>query len=135
MQQGSKLRTFMQLVSWAAHQLEKGSLPSVCTSSMALSTYVLLKQQIDDLAQLVDPAQQAQNAAEAATRIADLEVKSVARIADLELKVASAPRSGPLPSRCSPHSREWKQAWQPRTPGSRRSRLVRSAASSHEFNL
>ena len=59
-----------------------------------VTTYVLLKQQIDDLAQLVDPARQAQNAAEAATRIADLDVKSVARIADLELKVASAAEIG-----------------------------------------
>ena len=42
----------------------------------------------------MDPAQQAQNAAEAATRIADLDVKSVARIADLELKVASAAEIG-----------------------------------------
>ena len=42
----------------------------------------------------MDPAQQAQNAAEAAARIADLEVKSVARIADLELKVASAAEIG-----------------------------------------
>ena len=40
-----------------------------------VTTYVLLKNQIDDLAALVDPAQQAQNAAEAAARIADLESK------------------------------------------------------------
>ena len=59
-----------------------------------VTTYVLLKNQIDDLAALVDPAQQAQNAAEAAARIADLEVKSVARIADIESKVASAAEIG-----------------------------------------
>ena len=41
----------------------------------SVTTYVLLKNQIDDLAALVDPAQQAQNAAEAAARIADLESK------------------------------------------------------------
>ena len=43
------------------------------------ATYLLLEQQIrlgiDGLAQLVDPARQAQNAAEAAARIADLEAK------------------------------------------------------------
>ena len=93
-EENNAARQQVKNVSWAAHQLEKGSLPSVCTSSMALSTYVLLKQQIDDLAQLVDPAQQAQNAAEAATRIADLEVNSVARIADIESKVASAAEIG-----------------------------------------
>ena len=58
------------------------------------AAYILLKNQIDDLAALVDPAQQAQNAAEAAARIAELEVKSVARIADIESKVASAAEIG-----------------------------------------
>ena len=59
-----------------------------------LGVFALLDHKLDGLAALVDPAQQAQNAAEAAARIADLEVKSVARIADLELKVASAAEIG-----------------------------------------
>ena len=63
-------------------------------SAYTLGVFALLDHKLDGLAALVDPAQQAQNAAEAAARIAELEVKSVARIAALELKVASAAEIG-----------------------------------------
>ena len=64
------------------------------SSAYTLGVFALLDHKLDGLAALVDPAQQAQNAAEAAARIADLDVKSVARIADIESKVASAAEIG-----------------------------------------
>ena len=45
------------------------------SSAYTLGVFALLDHKLDGLAALVDPAQQAQNAAEAATRIADIESK------------------------------------------------------------
>jgi hypothetical protein len=94
-------RKLKQLIGTSKNLRESGlelrrSLESTIGYSQTASAYVfaLLDHKLDGLAALVDPAQQAQNAAEAAARIADLEVKSVARIADLELKVASAAEIG-----------------------------------------
>ena len=68
--------------------------PGTAAGINSIASFALLDRKLDGLAALVDPAQQAQNAAEAATRIADLEVNSVARIADIESKVASAAEIG-----------------------------------------
>ena len=128
-------RKLKQLIGTSKNLRESGlelrrSLESTIGYSQTASAYVfaLLDHKLDGLAALVDPAQQAQNAAEAAARIADLEV-------DSNRRWPPPPRSGPLPSPCSPHLRDWKRARQPKTFDLRRSRLVRSAASSHESNL
>ena len=49
---------------------------------MGAAVYALLSHQMQGVAQLVDPARQAQNAAEAATRIANLE-KQVSSAAEI----------------------------------------------------
>ena len=83
-------RKLKQLIGTSKNLRESGlelrrSLESTIGYSQTPSAYVfaLLDHKLDGLAALVDPAQQAQNAAEAA-----------ARIADLELKVASAAEIG-----------------------------------------
>ena len=73
---------------------DRSTLPYEHRNLTSIASFALLDHKLDGLAALVDPAQQAQNAAEAAARIAELEVKSVARIAALELKVASAAEIG-----------------------------------------